>query len=30
MLDAVRIRQYLAKLNLTTAAPRYPTVVANR
>jgi D-alanyl-D-alanine carboxypeptidase/D-alanyl-D-alanine endopeptidase (penicillin-binding protein 7) len=30
MVDALRIRQYLAKLNLTTAAPRYPTVVANR
>jgi D-alanyl-D-alanine carboxypeptidase/D-alanyl-D-alanine endopeptidase (penicillin-binding protein 7) len=30
MLDALRVRQYLAKLNLITAAPRYPTVVAHR
>jgi D-alanyl-D-alanine carboxypeptidase/D-alanyl-D-alanine endopeptidase (penicillin-binding protein 7) len=28
--DALRIRQYLAKFNLTTAVPRYPTVVSNR
>ena len=28
--DALRIRQYLAKFNLATAVPRYPTVVSNR
>ena len=30
MLDALRIRQFLTQRNLITAAPRYPTVVANR
>jgi D-alanyl-D-alanine carboxypeptidase/D-alanyl-D-alanine endopeptidase (penicillin-binding protein 7) len=30
MLDALRIRQYLAARIPTTQVPRYPTVVANR
>ena len=30
IMDALRIRQYLAKLNLAMAVPRYPTAVANR